>query len=402
MAKKNAADALDNDVTIFEDLKGNIADDQMLGDDDPELDEEEEEERRPRRKKQREEEDDEFEEDEFEEETDDERDRDDGDDDDADDELDEEDDLDDEEDDQDEDDGEAEINKLPLKQKFKDRLIREYRLRESAREKGREVAVELHKEKAASLEYQKMGAKLAKETLELKIKDAKRELLQAKEDGKSDVEVDWQSKLNEFQQQLGQVNAHAAQLEGIKLGENAEDPYAGEARSTGGRVKFEPSGNPHLDKWLKRNTWFRSNPKKTEIALEIEKDMKRKGWRANSPDYFEELDRKINRRMGKMRGVRGRSAPGAEEGRRSPVSGQRGSQRGGSGSSKKVDLDMRQVRPGVYAPGSDAYIAQQFGNDPKNPKIRKALAGERKRINESGKYDTVTVRRARRSRWSNR
>lgn len=250
-------------------------------------------------------------------------------------------------------------------QKVQDRINRERRIAREARAAAEAERGERLKAERRSLDAQKEAVETTKAALELQAKALKDALVKAKEDGKTTEEVDLQDKLN-------RVNARLQSVEGVE-----RQLAADEERLKHGVAAA--SVNARANQWLRDNPWFNNARfrEQTAIARALDAGLSAERLYAkDSPEYFEELDKRIRRRLPEVL-RHSRSQPAAAE--RGGRDGQRQQQRrdptGGAprgGDSRQPAAAPRKGR--VVLNRQDLANMAQFGLDPKNPEHQKEYA----------------------------
>lgn len=112
----------------------------------------------------------------------------------------------------------------------------------------------------------------------------------AYEDGDKD-------KLFEINQNMSRVALDRARLDEWKArndagGNQADDDDGDGGQDDKGQVQ-QPQVAPRLQKWLNKNSWFRSNEDMTLDALQIDEDLREDGVEVGSEEYFNEVDKRM-------------------------------------------------------------------------------------------------------------
>ena len=169
--------------------------------------------------------------------------------------------------------------------KIVDRIMRERRLRQQAEQERDRMRQERDGARTQTGATQKQMASVVKTTLEGKIDATKKALRAAKEEGKTDDEIELQSQLNDLQRHLGEVSNTLADLE---RGGGAA-PAAGPAGE--GRTK---ANTPLAERWKTANAWF-DDPKfepQRMFVIALDKQLAAAGYDPSTPKFFEELSKR--------------------------------------------------------------------------------------------------------------
>ena len=197
-----------------------------------------------------------------------------------------------------------------------------------------------------------------------KIDNIKTEIVKAKEDGESTVEVDKLADLQAAQIELSQVTFQEEQLA-------ASPPPKSGPPQKGLRAR-----SPEAQKYLDANSWLQDDRFQTEREAMgvIDKGLGAEGYDINSSQYFEELDRRLRIKFTNLPG-RGKSVEKDQKSKtkkRSSVAGvDRGGVPKGRSRSGRVTLDAE-----------DRANMQRFSLDPSNPDHVKAYAAEKRAIGQ--------------------
>lgn len=184
-------------------------------------------------------------------------------------------------------------------------------------------------------------------SIEAEMGEVRRQLKTAKEEGNTDKETELTEKLATLRYR------HEKTLDDGK-----------EAKSRFERAKTEKV--PAMARaWVKVNSWFaKDDPRYTqaqEYARQVDAELAKSGKDQNSPDYYREIDRRVQKRFGNLFGMKKTNGSRNEEretqGRRpsSPTGGIRPSPSGGGG-----------PRSTITKSEQDRMV--EFGLDPKDPK----------------------------------
>lgn len=194
--------------------------------------------------------------------------------------------------------------------------------------------------------------------------DIRRQLKAAKEEGNTDKETELTEKLATLRYRQERLKDEADGAKG-RFEQAKKDRVPAMARA-----------------WVKMNKWFNSDdPRYTEArayAREVDLELARSGKDQNTPEYYREIDRRVQQKYGKVFGMK-RTQPtssGSEERQErrpaSPTGGIRPSPSGGNGNGSRSSLSK-----------SEQDRMQQFGLDPKDPKQVARWVREAREINKS-------------------
>lgn len=143
-------------------------------------------------------------------------------------------------------------------------------------------------ERLSAVERRQSGADLARldkaiEDKELRLQYAKMKLAEATTAGDGEAMAKAQEMWYETRREIESmrsVKERAAQNTQVQPTENAEVQR-------------------HASRWMDRNDWYDPNgdDEDSQIAKVIDQKMVKEGWNPNSKDYWEELDRRVARRL---------------------------------------------------------------------------------------------------------
>ena len=204
--------------------------------------------------------------------------------------------------------------------------------------------------KTANLELQRQYAEVLTLAFSDKIEVKQRDLRAAREAGEFDNEQTLQGEIDELRFKQSQVrDIHS------KIPAAPENFEASAAYTAPVAVAPKPP-NPVVQKWLRENnSWFGHDRFVSHRAFVLEEDKKlaREGYDQASPEYYEELDRRIDSNFPTLRRKKGASTQVAGG---SPVAGvSAGSASRVANSGNKITLTR-----------SDLDVMRTFGLDPAN------------------------------------
>ena len=143
-------------------------------------------------------------------------------------------------------------------------------------------------ERLSNVERKTHSADLARvdkaiEDAELKLQYAKMKITEATNAGDGDAMIKAQDMLYESRRQLDSLSTLKKQATTPTANQNIPDP----------RLQRNAS------EWMERNPWYNPNgsDEDTEIAKLIDKKLSEEGWDPTSPNYWEELDNRLQRRL---------------------------------------------------------------------------------------------------------
>lgn len=221
---------------------------------------------------------------------------------------------------------------------------------------------------AKSRTAQKEALEVTDAALDSQIKATRAALVKAKDDGKTEEEV----KLTE---DLGKLNNRREQIASAKTDLERQEEEAKRGSAS------DAAPNELAVQWKGRNKWY-GDPRFIEqsaIVQIMDRKMKNvEGFDPNSSEYFEELDRRIRRRLPEMQRY-------MEQPRRQP-NGDKGGDKGGErGQRREPTGGVRRASPAAGQDGarkgrvvtltkSDQENMRNFGLDPKDPKQQREYA----------------------------
>lgn len=237
-----------------------------------------------------------------------------------------------------------------------DRIAREATARAAAAHQGRLQA------EAKSRAVQKDALEITEDALNSQIKNTKAALLQAKEAGKAAEEVDLTAELGKLSGRLDNIRRAKESL--------AADEEAAK------RAPQDNGPNPRAAQWKERNPWYGHQRfgEQTALAQVIDKALKAEGYDPQSDQYFEELDRRVRRRLPEVvKHIRG----GQPQGVRQQQQRQQQERRDPAAPAQRRDPGAadRPSRPGkIVLTKADFANMERFGIDTKDKKALKEYA----------------------------
>lgn len=248
--------------------------------------------------------------------------------------------------------------------KFDKRLDRERRAKLRERERAEQLERENRQLKARLAESAKDRRELDLKSLDASIDAAKRELAAAKEEGDTSKEVDALDQLAELRSQRKAVEISTPSV---------DDTGDVNTRGT----------DPDLAKqWVERNkSWFRRPgfDRQNRVANEVDDEVYAEGYDPTSPEYYEEVDKRLRARLPGFFDSDDAASEEAESSRDEPPPRRRkpdNTVAAVGGEDKGAD---RQLRSGKIELGPrDFAVMRNFGLDPKNPEHLKEFAASRR------------------------
>ena len=139
---------------------------------------------------------------------------------------------------------------------------------------------------AASYQFAQLDKSIEDEAT--RVEYAKMKMLQAAQSGDMEGQVEFLEQLTEAKQRLQQVQHYKKQqLEAAKAPkQNVPNEMAEEVQQ-------------NATKWLKRNSWFDPQARDTDsrIAKVVDQELAADGWDPGDPEYWEELDNRLQSRL---------------------------------------------------------------------------------------------------------
>jgi len=166
-----------------------------------------------------------------------------------------------------------------------------------------ELAERLAKVENTAVSYQFAQLDKAIEDENARVEYAKLKLLQAAQENNAAAQVEYLEQLTEAKQRLQQAQHYKKQqVEEAKAPkQNVPNPITTEVQQL-------------ATKWLKKNSWYDPQARDTDsrIAKVIDQDLVSDGWDPSDPEYWEELDNRLQSRLPHRY-----TSKGSKEGKRS-------------------------------------------------------------------------------------
>lgn len=226
-------------------------------------------------------------------------------------------------------------------------------------------------------ETNRNSTKLALDTLDIRMRDARMQLAAAREEGNTRAEVEIETAIRQMEQVRTEIEAARARL---------PDPRAiiAQAEAQARQILSTPRGtqvggirvqnNPLAERWALSNKWLQDPKHKdaSDTLLQISGTLVREGWDPKSREYYAELTNRMAKKFPNL-GVRGLQAPKAGAAKpavRTPVAPGR--------SQAVVTNPAPQLNARRYTLRQDDIAAMRRMNlDPNNKEHRKYFAKSR-------------------------
>lgn len=207
-------------------------------------------------------------------------------------------------------------------------------------------------------------ADLGKKNLEFEIADAQRKLLQARDEDDSEAAMKAEAELMDLRVKKARFDDLMVQMQA-----DFDAPPAKDESKPG------PKANPLTQAWIGRNSWYNKPgfENKTQYAQFIDAQLAGTGMNATTPEYFAELDRRINAAF---------PPPSTQPGVRKPAQ-----KPGAKGSPvTKVDRTAQiSKKDAVRITAEDLKLMRTFGLDPKNKAHLAEFRNQRRETQKSGR-----------------
>jgi multidrug efflux pump subunit AcrA (membrane-fusion protein) len=198
---------------------------------------------------------------------------------------------------EDESEDEEEREKIREARREERRLKKELRKQRDDSSRNKITALERRNEELArrlaeventSASYKFAQVDKALEDEQTRVEYAKMKLLQASQAQDGVAQAEYLEQLQDAKLRLAQVQAYKKQQleEARQPKQNVPNPVANEVRR-------------NADGWLQKNKWFDPNAKDTDskIAKVIDQELAADGWDPADPEYWEELDSRLQSRL---------------------------------------------------------------------------------------------------------
>ncbi len=263
--------------------------------------------------------------------------------------------------------------------KFQRRLDRSERLKREERTRADDAEAENDRLRKQLKKARKTSKESGTDDLERQIKQAETELETAIEGGKSADQVRLTS-------QLTDLKAEKIAAKYVPDDDDDDDPED----EPGRRRKSRRQNTELTDDWKDEHAdWYGKSGflRQTRLANQLDKEVFDDGYRADEPEYFEELNKRLKAKAPELfdedlgaddddgdvdQGRRGRKRTG-DRNRRSPVASADDSARG-DGKKKKRDSNKVELGQAEFA------NMRRFGLDPQNPAHVKEYAANKRQL----------------------
>jgi len=262
------------------------------------------------------------------------------------------------------------------KNSFEKRLERERRAKLKERQRAEAAEARLKAVEARSAAQLKSLSKAELKSLDDQIEATRSQLTKAVETGETEEQVKLYDRLAELR-----ADRKAADLAAAASDDDDAD---------GGSAAPARTVNAEAEKWMAaNNSWYSRSgfERQTRVANEVDAKLASEGYDQTSPEYFEEMDKRLRKRLpgffddqedhessDRDTPPRKRTRPG------NTVAGVDGDDRGA----------VRAVQSGKVTLGPEDFaVMRRFGLDPKNPEHLKSFAAERRQtlLNEKAERD---------------
>lgn len=178
--------------------------------------------------------------------------------------------------------GDVDDDLQPYSRKVQKRIMRERKIaREAIADKAR-LEAELVTERARRNEAEAHLVTTAESNIDAQIAAKRSELISAKENGDTEAELNLLDELDQLRDDK-KIVRRAKESQPTSPAEDASDKPA-------------PKLNPLTAKWLSQNAWMNDKRYTAQIMTTraIDSQMAQQGWDPSTPEYFVELDSRIN------------------------------------------------------------------------------------------------------------
>jgi len=158
----------------------------------------------------------------------------------------------------------------------------------SLEKRNEELARRLAAVESTAASYQFAQIDKAVEDEATRVEYAKMKMIQAAQSGDAAAQMEYLEQLTEAKQRLKEAQHYKKQqLEAAKAPkQNVPNPVSSEVQQ-------------NATKWLKRNSWYDPQTRDTDsrIAKVIDQELAAEGWDAADPEYWDELDNRLQARL---------------------------------------------------------------------------------------------------------
>ncbi len=269
----------------------------------------------------------------------------------------------DDEDDADDSDteGDDDIEDVPNKSEFTKRLMRERRLREEA-----EQDADSHKRNFDAVNKRLQGiestlqARTSAEAIQQQENELNSKLSNLRIQKKAAIES------GETDQQIAIDEQIADVISDIKLGRKERESTEATAKKLAeAKTEITPPSNRHLTRWMRQHgDSYRTDDEFRAAAQTHDRNIMGEGYDKDSPEYFEELSRRLQKRFPDV--IKKTSKREAPERSRHPSSGAEG-ERTPVRKTRADSLDLKVSGNKVRLNKQHFGIMRSFGMDPESP-----------------------------------
>ena len=164
------------------------------------------------------------------------------------------------------------------------------REREEAIKYAKQIAEENKKLKTTLSSGEEEYIKAVSSSLEQQLAMAKRDYREAYDSGDTDKIIEAQSKMNDAQMRLSQIQQYKPQYKNT-LQEPEKDVYIQE------KAPQAPKPDSRALKWQEKNDWFGKDEEMTSLALGVHEKLVRSGIDPSSDEYYRRIDSTMQKRF---------------------------------------------------------------------------------------------------------
>lgn len=164
------------------------------------------------------------------------------------------------------------------------------REREEAIKYAKQIAEENKKLKTTLSSGEEEYIKAVSSSLEQQLAMAKRDYREAYDSGDTDKIIEAQSKMNDAQMRLSQIQQYKPQYKNT-LQEPEKDVYIQE------NAPQAPKPDSRALKWQEKNDWFGKDEEMTSLALGVHEKLVRSGIDPSSDEYYRRIDSTMQKRF---------------------------------------------------------------------------------------------------------
>jgi len=183
------------------------------------------------------------------------------------------------------------------------------RMAEQAVEYAKKINAEREKERTERISYAETTVKSQLGEANARMDFYKKQFKDAFESGDAEKAADAQAKMAELAVEKSQANAFSERIKQEKQSRDTVLEKMGEADELDEKTIPRPSRNntsvsPLALDWHKRNQWYGTDESLSAVALVENRKLLNEGYDENSPEFYDELDKRISRFKPAERAVR--------------------------------------------------------------------------------------------------